>query len=420
MKINSKKLPKNIMEITVELSTLEMAPFSDQALEELGKEITVSGFRRGMAPKHLVRQQVDEIKILEKTAEIAVNKKYPEIIAKALETNGPEKIELAGPANIEMQKIAPNNPFIFKLIVPLLPEIELGDYKKIKIKRKKNKIENSDIDKALKELQWTRRKETLANRSSQLGDRVELDLNLFINKVPLDQGQIKNFSVILGQDQYLPGLSENIKGLSAGQEKEFSYRYPDSHYDKQLAGKLVDFKAKIKNVYAINLPPIDDELGQSFGKFKNLEELKNKIKENLETEAQDKEEQRLEIEILKQLIEKAKIGEIPEILIEHELEKMINELKMSVENPHEMGSAKFDDYLQSIKKTEEDLKKGFIPKAEERIKTALCIRKIAQEKNIKVGEEEIKQEMDKLIELYKGQEKSLENLKTEDGQIYIK
>ncbi|MCH7759578.1 hypothetical protein IID20_04440 [Patescibacteria group bacterium] len=145
-----------------------------------------------------------------------------------------------------------------------------------------------------------------------------------------------------------------------------------------------------------------------------------KIEKNLETEIQNEENQRLEIEILKQLIEKATIGEIPEILIEHELDKMVNELKMSVENPTQMGSAKFDDYLQSIKKTEEDLKKEFIPKAEERIKTALCIRQIAQEETIEVMEEEIKQEMDRLRGVYKGQEEILENLKTKDGQIYLK
>lgn len=419
MEIQTKKLPKNLLETVIELSVLEMAPFHDSALKELGQNIEMPGFRKGKAPIDMVRKELDEMKILEKAGEIAINQKYPEIIKQ-------KNLNPAGPPQVTIQKLARNNPFVFKLTIPLVPKIELGNYKKIKVKSKKIDIKDSEIEKSLKDLQKSRGQEVLAARPAKLKDKVELDLDLFIDKVPLENGQIKGFSFIMGEDHYLPGLSDNIKGLSAGQEKEFSHKYPDDHYDKNLAGKLVDFKAKIKNVYQINLPEINDSFAQSFGDFKNLEELKNKIKENLQAEEENKESQRLELELLKQLIEKTEFEEIPEILIEHEINKMINELKMSLQGMGQAQTFNFDDYLKSIKKTQEDLKKEFIPKAEQRIKTALCIRQIAQEENIKVEDEDIKKEMDKLSELYKdlpagqaGQKQILDDLKTENGQIYL-
>ncbi len=413
MEIQTKKQPKNLIEITVELSAQEIKPFNDQALKELSKDVKVSGFRPGKAPEELIRRQIGDIKTLEQAAELAINAKYPEIVEQ-------EKLIPAGPPQVSIQKLAPNNPFVFKLTVPLIPKVKLGDYQKIKVEKKELSVKPEQIDKTIKELQSFKGQEILVNRGSKQGDKVQIDLNLFVDKVPLEDGQIKDLSFIVGQDQYLPGLSDNLKGLKKDQEKEFSFQYPMDHYDKKLAGRKVDFKAKIKNVYQINLPEIDDRFAQSVGPFKTVQELKEKINQNLAQEQKNKEEQRLEIEILKQLINQTEFEDIPEVLIEHELDKMVNELKTAIERPDDPTSPKFDDYLQSIKKTEQDLRKDFISKAEERIKTALAIREIALKEKIEAGGEEIKKEMDNISTVYKNQKEVLENLKSDSGQTYLK
>ncbi|MDA2935899.1 trigger factor [Patescibacteria group bacterium AH-259-L05] len=414
MEIQTKKFPKNVVEITVELSVLEMAPFNGKALEELTKSVEIPGFRKGKAPIEMARPHINEAKLLEKTAEITINQKYPEIVQQ-------ENLDPAGPPDVSVQKLAPHNPFVFKITLPLVPTVTLGDYKKIKVKKKNIQVNPENVDNALKELQWARRKETISLQGAKTGDRIEVDLNLFINNVPIEGGSTKNFSLILGQDEHLlPGISKNFIGAHAGEEKQFSNQYPSDHYDKKLAGQMVNFKAKINNVYKVELPELNDEFAQNLDNFKTLDELKDKIKQNLENEEQRKQEQRLELEILKQLIEKSDFEEIPEVLLNHEVDKMINELKTSVEGAGQENGPKFDDYLQSIKKTEDNFKKEFIPQAEERIKTALAIRVIAQQENIIISDDEIKQEMDKLAQVYKGQEKLLEHFKTEDGKIYLK
>ncbi|MBU4370151.1 trigger factor [Patescibacteria group bacterium] len=412
MNLKTKKLPKNLIEITVELSAKEMQPFYDEAIEYLSEGVQIPGFRAGKAPAYMVKEQIGLAKILEHAAEHAINAKYPEIIKK-------EKFNPAGPPQVQVQKLAPDNPFIVKLTVALIPEVKLGDYKKIKIKRNKVEVKDEKINQAIEQLQSMRGQETLVNRTCRKGDKVQIDLNLFIDKVPLEDGQMKDFPVTLGNDQYLPGLSDNLTGLKKGNEKEFSFTYPVDHYDKRLAGKKVNFKIMVKDVYQIDLPELDDKFAQSMGPLKTFKELKDKIKENITAEQKDKEEQRVEIEILKQLVEKSEFEDLPEILIEHELDKMIAELKGNIERPDDPTSPKFDDYLTSIKKTEEQLRKEFISKAEERIKTALAIREIAVKENIEVSKEDIKKETEQMKKAYLGQEQIIKNLESESGQIYI-
>ena len=408
MNIDVKKLPKNLIEIIAELRPEEMEPFNNEALAELARNIQVPGFRPGKAPLEMVRPQIDEIKILEKAAELAVNKKYPEILVK-------ENLNPAGPPKVDVQKLAPGNPLVFKLTIPLVPKVTLGNWKKIKVKRKKIEPDQKEIEKTLETLRESRRKEHLVNRPAKSGDRVDIDMNLSLDKVPLENGQVKNLTVILGKDYYVPGLSSDLEGLKKGQEKEFSLRFPETHYDKKLAGRKVDFKVKINEVYQIDLPPLDDKLAESL-KFRNLKDLKDHIAKNLERKAKNKEEERVEIEILKELVAGSHFEEIPDILVSHELDKMLAELAQNLE----AQNLKFEDYLISIKKTEEDLRKGLVSQAEERIKTALAIREIAREEKIEVQEEEAKSQLDKISELYKDKKEILEKFTSEAGQSYLK
>jgi len=410
MKINTKKLPQNLIEITVEMSAAEMSKFEREALDVLSPNIRIEGFRQGKAPSKILKQRISPLKIWEEMANLAINKKYPEIIIQ-------EKLDPVAPPQVEIVKLAPNNPLVFKLKIPLIPKIKLGNYKNIKIAEKKIKVEDNEIERAISELQSMRSKETLVSRKSKKGDKVNVDLELFHGKVPLENGQIKNFSLILGlEKEYFPGLSDKIIGLGKDAKTEFSFRYPESHPDKRIAGKLIEFKVKINSVYNIDLPKIDDKFSKSIGNFNSLEDLKKKIKENLEENARLKEEQRREVKILQELINQTQFEEIPKILIDNEINKMIEELKASVEQ----SSGKFEDYLQSIKSSVESLQKQFLPKAEERIKSALCIREIAKKEKINVSEEEIEEEIKKMSDLYKNQEELLKNFATQSGRNYLK
>lgn len=408
MEYQVKKLPKSLVEIEVNLSAEEMQKFYQDALKEMAQETTVSGFRPGKAPIEMVERQIGKIKILERAAETALNQKFYEIADK-------DKLMVLDHPKTEILKLAPDNPFVFKLTAPLAPQIKICDYKKIKVQPRPIKIGDGQVGKALKELQQMRRKESLVLRPAVKGDRVEVDLEMFLDKVPLEGGQIKNFSLILGEDFYIPGLSDNLVGLKTRENKEFSLQYPETHYDKKLAGRTIEFKVKINNLYQIELPEVNDDLAKSLGNFKTVDDLRQQLSRNLEEEAREKEEERQEIDLLRQLITQSEFEELPELLIEGELDKILAELQGTVEQQN----LKFEDYLVHLHKTVDDLRKEFVPKAVERVKTALAIRKIAAQDNISVSEDEINQEIERLSVLYKNEPDVLAKLKSESGRHYL-
>ncbi len=405
MEVKIKKLPKNIIELTIELTPLEFDKFLKKAEEKLSLEKTIPGFRPGKAPADVLRREIGETKIYEEASKIAIEETYWQVIRE-------KKLEPIDLPKIEILKVARNNPFIYKAKVPVLPQIKIGEIKKIKVERRKPEIKEKDIEKLLSELQFSRRKETIVDRQVRKGDRVEIDLEMFLNKVPLEGGQGKNISYLIGDSHYIPDLEEKLIGLKTGETKEFSLDYPEDFYDKKLAGKKIDFRIRVNSIYQIDLPPIDDSFAQSLGKFKNLEELRK----NLEDEAKIKEEERLELEILEKLINCSSFEEIPDLLLENEKEKMIFELEKSLE---EMN-LKFDDYLIHLKRTREDLKREFIPQAEKRVKTSLIIRKIAQENKFFISDEELERTINEISDYYKYDRDALRNIKTDEYRNYLR
>src|SRR6056297_1335502 len=171
MKIESQNSSDNIKELKVELTALEMSPVFDKAYKELGQELDIPGFRKGKAPKEEIKKHIDKAKLFEKVARLAINEKYFSIIKE-------KDLEPAGPPEVEVLKIAEGNPFIFKLKIPLLPEVELCNYKKIKVQPEKIEIKDKEVNNTLDRLQQSRSTEKKVSRKAKKGDKVKMDLEL--------------------------------------------------------------------------------------------------------------------------------------------------------------------------------------------------------------------------------------------------
>lgn len=409
MEIKIQKLAQNNIELIVELNSDEFDSFLKKAEKELSLKTSIDGFRPGKAPADILKREISEAKIYEKASQMAIEETYWQAIKD-------KKLEPISLPKIEILKMAKNNSFIYKAVVSLLPQVKIGQIEKIKIKRRKIKIQEKDVTKILEELRNSRRKETIVERPAQKSDRLEIDLEMFFNKVPLEGGQGKNVSYLLGESHYLPGLTEKLIGVKRGESKEFALDYPENFYDKKLAGKNVDFKVKINAIYQIELPTLDDAFVRSIGKFKNLDEFKKQVQNNLEEESKAREEERIELEILDKLINNSIFEEIPEILLIEEKEKMLFELEQSLENAH----LKIDDYLTHLKRTKDDLRKEFTPQAEKRVKTVLLMRKIIQENNFSASEEELNGEINRLMHYYQYDREMQNNIRTEEYQTYLR
>ena len=387
MKTEIKKLPKAEIEIEFELSADEFQHHIEHALEHLKQHVKVDGFRPGQAPAKMVEDRINTETLLLEAGDMAVKASY----YKFIEEN---KLEPIGEPEVSIIKIAKGNPFLFKAKIVVLPEISLPDYKEIAktIKGKEISVSESDIEDALAYLQKSRAKFSQQDKPAGDNDFVEIEYQ----SKDVDGNKVVKDRFTLGQGGFLKDFENNVKGMKAGEEKEFNVKFPDSAPRKDLAGKEISFKVKMVSVQKMELPEVNDEFAKQLGGFDTLVTLKSNIKEGITVEKTEEEKQRKRGEILEKIAEKCDF-EIPEKLVAYEQERLFEDLKNNITNRFKLT---FENYLASIKQTEEEIKKTFAKEAQKKLKTFLVLREIGKKENIEVTKEETEEEMNKAIASY--------------------
>ena len=406
MKNTIKDLPKSQKEISVEISVEEMEKYMNQALDKLSKNIKLDGFRDGKVPKGVAEKQLGDAAIFEEASQFAIQDSYLKIIKE-------NKLNPLGQPKAEITKAAPGNSFEYKIIISIIPEVKLGDYKTVSGKVEIKKIDDEMVEQEVKTLQKKKASYITKNESAEKGDRVEIDFETRVGGVKLEGGESKNHPLVLGQGNFIPGFEDKIIGMKKDEEKEFDLVFPEN-YKKDLAGKKASFKVKINLVQKVNLPEINDEFAKGLGKFENLEGLKKNIKKGMTIEEEGKAREKFRVELVDQVAEKTTV-EIPEIMIESELDNMINEFKNNITQT----GIEFDEYLKNVKTNLEKLKTEWQPMAEKRTKTGLVMREISLQEEIKISDEEIEKRVNETLKLYPNEEELRKNMDLEKFKDHI-
>jgi len=409
MQTTKKDLEKSQMEISVELSVEEFSPYIKKGAERVAKEVKIEGFRPGKIPYEILKQKIGEMTILEEAANIAIYKTIDEVIEK--NTMGRQAI---GQPQVNITKLVPQNPLEYKIVISLLPTVALGKYKELKIKTDQPVISVEEINKALTDLQEMRAKESLVDRPVTESDKVTVDVKLFIDKVPVENGAYPDLAVLMGKNYFVPGFDKNLLGAKKNDVRKFFLPYPADHYQANLAGKLVEFEVKIKDVYQRELPELDDELAIIFG-LKNLEELKKIIEERMIHEKKHKDDLKYESEMLFKIVDDTKFSELPEVLINSEANNMLAELEQNIVRQ----GGKFEDYLASLKKDRTTLLLELTPNAIKRAKSALVIREIAVLEKISPTASDVEKKIIELKEQYVGRPEILKMIAEPDYPRYL-
>ena len=410
MNVQKKDLAKSQIELTIELTVEEFKPYIESGAEKISRDLKIKGFRPGKIPYEVLKQKISEMTILEEAARIAINKTLEQVIRDHVVG------QPIGQPQVNITKLAPDNPMEYKVVTALLPEVILADYKNVKVKQEKAEVKDEEVDKMIKQLQEMRVKETIANREVKNGDKVIVDIEMFLDKVPVEGGQGKNTGIVVGKGYIVPGFGKKLIGAKKNDVREFSLPYPKEHHQQNLAGKLVEFKVKIKEVYQRELPEINQEFVKNLG-LNSVDQFKENIKKSLFFEKQQSAEQKAELEMLDKIIAKTKFSDIPEILVNNEAQTMMAELEASITK----RGGKFEDYLNHLKKTRDQLTLDMLPDAVKRVKTSLLIREIANTEKIKVEDKEVEQELEKLLKQYKDEKDNIkEKIKSPAYKEYTK
>ena len=389
MNITKKEISKSQIEITVEMTAEEFKPYIARGAEKVSTEIKIEGFRPGKAPYDVLKAKIGEMTILEAAARIAIDKNLDKVIKENIVG------QIVGQPQVNITKLAPDNPMEYKIVLTMLPEVKLGKYKDLKIKESQVEAKDEEVEKLLSDLREMRASEVISEAPAKLSDRVVVDIEIFLDKVPVEGGQGKGTSVVLGKNYVIPGFDKNMVGAKKNDVREFSLPYPADYHNKTLAGKMAEFRVKIQEIYSRILPEVNDEFAKGFGLDK-VEELKTNIKKSLSAEKQQELIKASEAAMLDKIISQSKFGEIPEVLIKHEAEVMMSELEYSVKRQ----GGKFEDYLLHLKKTREQMMLDIMPDAVKRVKVSLIVREIGAQEKIQATEHEIHKAIDEALKHY--------------------
>lgn len=407
MDVTVSPIQKSQIEFSVTVPFEEFEPSVKRAALLISEERDFEGFRKGKAPYEIVKKEIGEHAIYERAADVAVRRTYPDALKTALErlankTETPGKNQTPiGHPEITITKLAPGNELLYTAKVFLLPEVRLPDYRAIAARTQKKEkkdivVTDSEISRAIDWLRESRTKEIAVVRPAREGDAVDIDFEIRAGKTAIDGGNSHNHPLVIGQKKFIPGFEDHLVGMASGDTKEFTLLVPESWHDENIRGKTLDVRASMKQVRERAVPDFTDEFARALGTFQTKEELRENVRQGLTQERKEKERERIRMQIIEDIAASAEI-DVPDLLIEAEIDKMLAELKSGAE---QMGM-KWDDYLANIKKTVAELRTDWRTEAEKRVLVAFTLREIAAKESIEPSEEDVGRGANEFLARYK-------------------
>jgi trigger factor len=380
MKVSKKKLPKSQYSVTVESTEEIFSAYRKKAVKNISQKVSVPGFRKGHIPEKMLIDRFGVETILNEAAEEAI----PELLAKALHK---EKLSPIERPNVEVSSLT---PFTFTATVTVFPSIKVDKWEEYEIPRKEISLQEKDIDEVLKQLQERFIERIPVEREAKNGDFLEID---FSGKTPdgvvLDGTESKCHPLVLGSNTFIPGFEEKLIGMKKAEEKEFEVVFPKEYHAKNLAGKPVIFTVKVLLISEQKKPNIDDTLAQKvFGGKATLPEMKKEVEKTLREKAMNEERKRRENELIGEW-EKAATLELPDVFVDEETKN----IEQVTKHQAEMAGMTWGQYLDNIKKTEEEFSKEVRKEAEKRAKQRLIIGHILSEAKIEIADEEVQKKL---------------------------
>lgn len=397
-------------EVKLEI-TIEAEKF-DEAIKKVyfksAKYFNIPGFRKGKAPMQIVEKYYGK----EIFYEDAFNEVAGEALEQAVEEN---KLEIVSRPDIEVTQIEKGKDLIFTAIMQTKPEVKLGKYKGIEIKKIEYNVTDKDVEHELEHMQeHNSRLITIEDRAVKKGDITTIDFEGFVDGKAFDGGKAQGHELEIGSNTFIPGFEDQVIGMKIDEEKDIKVTFPEEYFSKELAGKDATFKVKVHEIKKKELPKLDDEFAKDVSEFDTLKELKEDIKAKQQKQNDEKAKYETQDAIIEAVCKNMEV-EIPSGMIETETENMLKE----VEQRLSYQGLKLDQYLQMMGKTKEEMTKEYEPQAIDAIKSRLAIEAIIKAEKIEATDKEVEEKLQEMAKNY-GKENDEEFLKNENVKKYLK
>ena len=381
-------MKKNVHEIEIKLDK-EWISALDATFKKKNKETKIDGFRKGAAPKDVYLKHFGIESLYMDAVDACISVAYK----KVLDEN---KLVPVVEPKVDVTGISDSN-VIFKFTIVTKPEVTLGEYKNLKVKKEKVTVSDDEIKYEIDHLR-EHLADVVVKEDGKVaeGDTAVIDFTGFVDGKELDGGKGENFPLEIGSHSFIPGFEEGLVGLKAGEEKTLELKFPEN-YIEDLKGKDVTFKVKVNEVKMRVLPDVNEDFFKDLGydDVKTEAELKEKIKEEIKHQKEHHAEDEFVDKCLEAAAKNMKV-DINEEIIEDEIHRMIDEYARQLQ----MQGMNINDYYKMTGTTEADLHKMMAPEAEKRVKYRYLIEGIADAEDLKFTEEEIKARADEMAKQF--------------------
>ncbi len=400
MKVKVENVENKANEVKIEF-TVEAEKFNEaiqNVYKKNAKYFNIPGFRKGKAPFKMVEKAYG-IQIF---YEDAFNEIAGEVYSKGLEDN---KIEAVSKPEIDIVQIESGKDLIFTAVVQTKPEVKLGKYKGIEIKKVEYNVSDEDVEHELSHIaEHNARLVAVEDRPVEKGDTTIIDFEGFTDGKAFEGGKAENYELEIGSGRFIPGFEDQIIGMKIDEEKDINVKFPEDYPSKDLAGKDATFKIKLHEIKKKELPEINDEFAKDASEFDTLEEWKKSIKEKQEKENSSKAKFEMEEEAIAEACKNATV-DIPSGMIETQIDNMEQDIASRLS----YQGMNLDQYLQMIGKTKKEFRDEYKEEAEKQVKTNLVLEAIMKEEKIEVTKEEIEAKIKEMAEMYGQKEEAVKN-----------
>lgn len=379
--------------------TIEAKKF-DEGMKKVyaksAKYFNIPGFRKGKAPMAIVEKQYGPEIFYEDT----FNEVVPEEYERELKENN---IEAVSRPEIEVKQMGKGQDLIFTAVVQTKPEVKLGKYKGIELKKIEYNVTDEDIEHELGHMaDRNSRLVTVEDRPVENGDITVIDFEGFVDGVAFEGGKAENHELTIGSNTFIPGFEDQIIGMKTGEEKDINVKFPEEYFSEELKGKDATFKVKLHEIKKKELPELNDDFAKDTSEFDTLEELKKSIKEKLEEENKNKAKYETEDAAIKAVSDATEV-EIPSGMIETEIDNMVRDIETRLS----YQGMKLDQYLEMMGKSMEDFRKEYEEQAKTSVKTRLTLEAIEKAEKIQPSDEEVDKKLKEMAAMYGKKEDEL-------------
>lgn len=398
MKIEVLPQEDHQVKIIAEFETSQLEEYKIRAAKKLGRNTRIPGFRPGKAPIDILRRVIGEETIHQQAIEDLIDEQYPNILDEA---------EIKPGSSGSLDEIISTDPPKFSFLVPLEPEVELGNYKDLRLDYNLEAVTEQEITDFLNNMRTSYATAEPVERAAVEGDLVYVKLSGSLTHPTEDEDAqvyperpaqfIIGTDIIQNRDWPFPGFNDQLIGLSAGGEKTIVHTFPEDDSDETLRGKEVEFKVNVQSVKALHMPELNDDFAQTVGEFENMDALRTAVINQLENSKKDAADDKFFVELLDKLVESSVI-KYPSNILDHEVEHMMEHLKEDLTRQ----GLEMDAYFKMLEMDREKyIEEKARPAARKRLERALVIEEVGKRENIQLGKDDYEEAISTTVDQLK-------------------